>query len=128
MSEAHPAFALLIAQLSPDEALILFRLKHGRYQVGGRVPQLVRHIPTYPEVTGNNFPTDELMFPENFMMYIEHLRTLNLTDIKTVKTGAPVQEGWDIENEIALSKGFGEMFARACGPDTIEPQWVSRQP
>ncbi len=126
VSEAHPAFAQLISQLSPDEALILFHLKKRMYAFHQRatfftgsftVEQLV--------VTLNEFPTHELVFPENFGLYMEHLQSLNLAGIlqdgnqEAITEDAPFhQTGVNVKSVIKLAS-FGTMFARACVPDTL---------
>lgn len=131
VSEAHPAFAQLISQLSPDEALIMFHLN--------RRPFTYRqHAVYYPEsntfgqrtTTENEFPVHELVFPRNFGLYMDHLHSLNLAGLwqdgnqEAIMEGMPpTQTGVNIKSIITL-ESFGRMFAQACVPDELNLQWV----
>lgn len=129
VSEAHPAFSNIIAQLSADEALIIFWLQKKRY--------LYRtYIPLNPEAKGilsnqakvieNEFPTDKLIFPENFAMYIDHLDSLNLAELRPEdhsdsifdEEQPTVQIGLNIPYSADLTP-FGRMFAQACVPEEL---------
>lgn len=131
VSEAHPAFAQLISQLSPDEALILFRLKKRSYVFR-------QHAVYHPDsntfeprtTTHNECPVNELVFPANFGLYMDHLHSLNLAGIwqdgnqEVITEGTPSrQTGVNIKSIITLAS-FGRMFAQACVPDDLNSQWV----
>jgi hypothetical protein len=131
VSEAHPAFAQLISQLSPDEALILFHLKKRTYAFH---PHAVYRSDSNTfegrTTTRNEFPVNELVFPGNFGLYMDHLHSLNLAGIwqdgnqESIMGGTPPrQTGVNIKNLITL-ESFGRMFAQACVPDDLNPQWV----
>jgi Abortive infection alpha len=131
VSEAHPAFAQLISQLSPDEALILFHLKKRTYAFH----QHAVYRPDSNTFEGrttrrNEFPVNELVFPGNFGLYMDHLHSLNLAGMwqdgnqEPIMEGTPPrQTGVNIKNLIML-ESFGRMFAQACVPDDLNPQWV----
>ncbi len=130
VSEAHPAFAYLISQLSPDEALILFHLKRQRFVFRQHAVYRQESQTFEPRTTTDNeFPLHELAFPGNFGLYMDHLHSLNLAGILQDGNQKPVMEdfpprqtGVNIQSLIML-ESFGEMFARACVPDDLNPQW-----
>ncbi|WP_143752230.1 hypothetical protein [Burkholderia sp. SRS-W-2-2016] len=72
-----------------------------------------------PHVAQYEFPVDDLVFPENFRLYMDHLYSLNLAAIRQMGNqeatfdGTPrVQTGVNINSVIAL-ESFGTMFAKA---------------
>ena len=78
----------------------------------------------------SEFPLHELVFPGNFGLYMDHLNSLSLAGIwqdgnqETIMEGMlPRQTGVNIKNLVMLV-GFGRMFAQACVPDNLNPQWV----
>jgi hypothetical protein len=137
LNEAHPAFAAIVAQLAPDEAVILCLLKSGRFHYRKRSASLPfsmgrRTLEATSEV---EFATELIAFPDNIDLYVEHLHQLNLIaggqlmePASTVTVGAPVdpeamrapRPEYSFSAPVRLS-AFGEMFARACVPD----QWPS---
>lgn len=131
VSEAHPAFAQLICQLSPDEALILFYVKqrtfiHCQYSAYNKESNTFGSRTTIQ----NEFPVHELVFPENFGLYMDHLHSLSLAGIwqdgnqEAVMEGLPPhQTGVNIKNVITL-ESFGRMFAKSCVPDELHPEWI----
>lgn len=131
ISEAHPAFAHLISQLSPDEALILLLLKQRPFIFRQHAVYHQESSTFEPKTTiHNEFPLDELVFPENFGLYMDHLHSLNLAGIwqdgnqEPIMEGSPShQTGVNIKSLITL-ESFGKMFAQACVPDDLSPQWV----
>lgn len=131
VSEAHPAFAQLISQLSPDEALILFRLKKRTYIFRQHAVYRPDSNTFGPRTTTQNeYPVNELVFPGNFGLYMDHLHSLNLAGVwqdgnqEAITEGTPPrQSGVNIKSIIMLAS-FGEMFARACVPDDLNPEWV----
>ncbi|ALF55792.1 hypothetical protein ACX27_27760 [Nostoc piscinale CENA21] len=126
VSEAHPAFASIISQLSSDEAQIIFWLRKKRF--------LYRQYAAFnseqktfsaKQVIENEFPTNKLIFPENFAVYMDHLHSLNLAGIWQQGNQEPIFEG-----EAAIQTGvnitsyaqltsFGSMFAQACVPEKL---------
>jgi len=131
VSEAHPAFAQIISQLSPDEALILFRLKQRSYVFRQHAVLRPDSFTFEPRTTTyNEFPVQELVFPANFGLYMDHLHSLNLAGIwqdgnsePTMEGTPPRQTGANIKSIITL-ESFGKMFAQACVPDDLNPEWV----
>jgi hypothetical protein len=125
--EAHPAFVRIIAQLSPDEATILYHLKKRTF--------LFRQHATYNSesntfssrtVLENEFPIGELAFPQNFGMYMDHLHSLDLAGIwqqgnqeAIMEGNSKVQTGVNITSVITLTS-FGNLLAKACVPDEFE--------
>ena len=126
VSEAHPAFVNIISQLSSDEAQIIFWLRKKRYlyrQYSAFNPKKA----TFSErqIIENEFPTEKLIFPENFEVYMDHLYSLNLAGIwqegnqEAIFGGKPsVQTGVNITSYATLSS-FGRMFAQACVPEEL---------
>ncbi len=124
IAEAHPAFASIISQLSPDEALILYNLKKSRYELRQKAafdPQTA--LFSQREIITNNFPPDLLAFPDNLFLYFDHLHSLNLAGVwqignqEIIYEGEPkLQTGVFINSVMALTS-FGELFVRACVPD-----------
>ncbi|MGE5493548.1 MAG: DUF4393 domain-containing protein [Actinomycetota bacterium] len=128
VSEAHPAFPLLISQLSPDEAMFLFQVK------GPGVRRVEKYIDPHSLTYGYprrssvayDFPLDVLSFPGNIEIYHNHLRTLNLIGEELV--GEPdhsesERSGYTttaVEENIEFTP-FGRLFARACIPDAVPP-------
>lgn len=125
VSEAHPAFASIISQISPDEAFILFTLSKKQYRLveyasydtqtntfGTRVEKL------------QEFPVAKLAYPQNYQMYASHLHSLNLAGIfQRGNQEAVLMGGRQIGTNIisyAQLTSFGELFAKACMPETID--------
>ena len=124
--EAHPAFTHTIAQLSPDEAVILFHLKKRTF-VYRQQARYDRESNTFSPRTllDNEFPTEQLAFSQNFPMYMDHLHSLDLAGIwqqgnqESTWEGDPkVQTGVKIKSIIALTT-FGGLFCKACVPDEM---------
>lgn len=125
VNEAHPAFANIIGQLSPDEAKILYYFDKKKYE-------LKQYSTFYPSTntfgprstTYNEFPTSKLMYPQNYFMYLDHLHSLNLAGIWQKGNQKPTfsggqQDGVVIKSETNLTT-FGELFIKACVPENID--------
>ena len=119
VSEAHPAFVNIINQLSPDEALII-----GYFF--DKKPLLIQESDYYLETNlfgprktiSNEFPEDTLAFPENYLMYTDHLHSLNIAGVWQEGNQEPIhtngkQSGVTINSRAHLTS-FGELFAKAC--------------
>ena len=129
VNEAHPAFVEIIRQLSPDEALILFKLKKARYSYTRKdriIPRDDSHSP-YTQIgelqqviIDNEFPTSELTFPGNFSIYVEHLAHLDLLVTRPIahKKSDPDSPGNQVKLELRFTN-FGCMFRDACVPDNL---------
>lgn len=126
VSEAHPAFATIISQLSPDEALIIYYLsKKLRVIKQNAAYNQANNTFSARTITLNEFPTEKLAFPQNFFLYSDHLYSLNLAGIWQQGNQEPIYEN---NHQIAVNitshaqlTSFGELFAKACMPDNIEP-------
>jgi hypothetical protein len=126
VGEAHPAFANIISQLSLDEALIIFFLQKKRYiyrQYAALNSEKRVFLP--PKLLENEFPINELTYPENFELYMSHLHSLNIAGLwqegnqETIYEGEPsIQTGVNITSYSNLTS-FGKMFAQACVPETL---------
>lgn len=128
VNEAHPAFAGIISQLSPDEALILYHLKHRRYalrQSAAFDPQT--HLFAQRQTVASEFPAETLAFPQHLFLLLDHLHSLNLAGVwqqghqEPIFWGEPKKQGGVIINNIIALTPFGELFVKACVPDEFTP-------
>ncbi|MFH2046714.1 MAG: Abi-alpha family protein [Pseudomonadota bacterium] len=124
VNEAHPAFANIISQLSPDEAFIIFNLNKKDFK-------LKQHSKFFPEThtfgprktIANEFPVAELVYPDNFFLYMDHLHSLNMAGVwqhgnqESIMDGN-IQTGVHINNITQLTI-FGKLFAKACMPNKL---------
>jgi hypothetical protein len=123
-NEAHPAFAKIISQLSPDEALIIYFLREKRYLLE-QYAKYNRETNLFGsrETRDNQFPLNKLVFPQNFFLYMDHLHSLNLAGIWQHGNQEPdmndgAQIGVIITSYSQLT-AFGQLFATACVPNDI---------
>lgn len=123
VADAHPAFIMLIKQLSPDEAIILRKLsarhyeRHIEHDFNRETDQFSnrRHILC-------EFPKDELVFSINFEMYINHLIKLGLVafpvyDRETVwerEGDVIIGQNGTVEKAQLLLTDFGRLFINTC--------------
>jgi Abortive infection alpha len=108
VNEAHPAYPILIKQLSPDEAIILSKLYDAKYV--GPV-----------KIEADALPRDGLAFPENVPFYFEHLNQLGLAGIFQQGNQEPLYDGPPITKQIGVRvrsnyrlTDFGRRFIKAC--------------
>ncbi len=125
--EAHPAFARLIDQLSPDEAVILFSVKKVLSQMGVRTrldlrveedDEMLYRASERPLLLSTWAHTDkkllnletsiELAHPRLAGTYIRHLRSLGLL---------PVDAHEDMATYDFWETDFSYLFMTACVPD-----------
>ncbi|SHG98177.1 protein of unknown function [Flavobacterium micromati] len=125
---AHPAFPSIIKQLSRDEAVILFYLKHKNYKIKQKSDyNEEKNQFKNKETLCEEFPMEKLDFPQNIWMNMNHLNSLNLAGTWQVGQQEVIydkatkrQIGVFINSERRLME-FGELFANACIPnDFIE--------
>lgn len=118
---AHPAYVLIVKQLSPDEAKVLSLLTKGHYlrvAIADYDSQTNWFAPHKTEKEG--FPLDQLSFPDNLDLYIEHLNHLGLAELIQVGNQEALfahpnrpQSGVRITRSYKLT-AFGQSFMRAC--------------
>lgn len=121
---AHPAFPNIIKQLSRDEAIILFYLKKKKYVVKQKFDiDNEKKIFINKKIIFEEFPTNKLDFPQNILMNMNHLNSLNLAGTWQVGKQETILEeitgkqiGIFVNSERRLTE-FGELFASACIPD-----------
>jgi len=124
VSEAHPAFASIISQLSPDEAIIIFHLNKKQY-LFKQYSKFFLETHTFGprEVTQNDFPIKDLIYPQNFGLYMDHMHSLNLGGIwQQGNQETIMEEGKQTGvNIISISQltSFGKLFSQACMPEEI---------
>ena len=143
-NEAHPAFVRIIDQLSPEEAMLLWR--YWRLCVKRAIitmQECTLHEEGYvspppsPSVSIPKALTRELRSPELCEMYIEHCMSLNLVVWKPSGVGinslkAPDDEVGRLEeyeketNYYLAFTRFGGLFIRACMPERF-PSLEKRQ-
>lgn len=153
VNEAHPAFINIIPQLSTDEAIMIFHLSsggrnNGKYFLSGNRGSLNRlmdyrninnvHQPSSIKkgftfnssaVVKNIFPLESLAESSYLNMYISHLKSLNLIQLRN----SPGIISFHM-NEIDRVSGklskrdlvwydltlFGELFSKACIPEDFD--------
>jgi hypothetical protein len=117
--EAHPAFARLIDQLSPDEAIILYWMKSAANRFG--LPVEFRYTISERNVNCRILNGDcdllaeespELMHPELTQAFLRHLTVLGLLDGHWNSTPATVFGFIQLTDT-----DFGYLFMKACVPD-----------
>jgi len=118
INEAHPAFVSLIEQLSPDEALTLKVVAENRISIEIKFDTIIEvgSIPS-EQIIKNNFPLAELIFPQNFNMYVSHLTHMNLIETPQYNLGEPdasIDSKPAIAHRFIKLSNFGELFYKAC--------------
>ncbi|HFE38508.1 MAG TPA: DUF4393 domain-containing protein [Gammaproteobacteria bacterium] len=121
--DAHPAFVKIIGHLSPDEALILHHLGNKAYEERYEsLYDLSKNIFHSKKIIYQEFPVDELVYPNNFYVYTSHLISLDLVAFPVYRQEPTwedekrqVQKG-EIGHAILHLTEFGQMFVRACEP------------
>lgn len=126
--DAHPAFADIIRQLSPDEALLVWGLanldgwfwrserapRHRHERPRPWVPVSMKHVGATHKAPEGTLPwlVRRLNRADLITVYIDHLVSLNLCRVqKDPPSGKPAMQ----DNYVTLSS-FGALFARACAP------------
>jgi hypothetical protein len=122
VNEAHPAYPIIIKQLSSDEAKILKSLKSSDYDYVYTLDfnDQRKEFYGHRKVEVDELPQNDLSFPENVAFYFEHLDRLGLAGIFQVGNqealfgGQPkVQVGIRSRCQYKLTD-FGRRFVRAC--------------
>ena len=118
VGEAHPAFVNIVSQLSPDEAVIIKNLANNYWITAIKFPSH-KHNPI--ERISFQLKDDlrnQLVYPDNFSMYMDHLHSLNLGQWHYQDRSPDMQERLhkliqSFNGEFKLSD-FGQLFSRAC--------------
>ena len=98
---AHPAFAKIIGLLSPDEVFILHLLGQRTFE---------KHVSEgNARIILQEFPVNDLAYPNNFDTYISHLSSLILIDF----SGRARNDLYIFRLQLT---DFGRMFVTACQP------------
>lgn len=129
INEAHPAFFHIIEQLSPDEALLLFKIAEESieydYTMDLTENENGKSRFENVKVLKDTSPKDRMTFSEHFEMYISHLESLNLLKWSLLSE-EPIWDNEEVNNskkqngtyrktKIYLTK-FGDLFVKACIP------------
>jgi hypothetical protein len=123
----HPAFPKIIQQLSHDEAVILYFLKKKPYLLKQQMDfNHIKNLFFNKRNIENDFPLDNLQFPEHFFVYMDHLHSLNIAGVWQIGNQEAImdkdrneQVGVFINSNIALTQ-FGELFVKSCVPDNFD--------
>jgi len=125
IKDAHPAIALIIKQLSSDEAKIL--------QAIASPPRLLQLVLRFEfrgdglatnSVERTEIPTEGLVFPENAEMYRDRLERLGLIRFDAFKSMEPIVDGDGQQTGgynffVIKFTEFGLTFMRACGTPPV---------
>ena len=117
---AHPAFPILLAQLSYDEIMMLALLTKNSYPVEQFSEfDRTKNIFYNEKTITDQFPIDKLINKDMLWFYNDHLHSLNLSGCWHTKNQEPkfnekgVQNGVQIFSEFRISK-LGTMLSHAC--------------
>ena len=125
VDEAHPAFPIIIRQLSSDEAIILKVLGSKSFDhVSVRDYDRQANLFHGGHIETDDLPRVGLTFPENVSFYFEHLNQLGLAGVfqvgnqEPITNGQPpVQTGVRIRSKYRLT-GLGQRLVNACTEKT----------
>ena len=125
--EAHPAFRIIIKQISADEARIIYCLDGNAFDyVYTRDFDHQRTLfPGTPKIEVDDLPRTDLIYPDNVPFYFEHLNQLGLAGIfqegnqEAIYGNEPrVQVGIRARCQYKLTI-LGQRFVRACTADKV---------
>jgi hypothetical protein len=123
--EAHPAYPIIIKQISADEARILYCLNGDAFDyVWTRDFDHQQHLFTgSPKIEIDDLPRTNLIYPDNVPFYVEHLSQLGLAGIfpqgnqEALYGNEPrAQVGIRARSQYKLTE-LGQRFVRACTAD-----------
>lgn len=119
ISLAHPAYPLIIKQLSADEAKILHSLLKKNFDFIYTQDLFDQRVVV---IEVDDLPRENLSFPENVSFYMDHLHQLGLAGTFQVGNQAPLhrkdprtQDGVRVHRQYRLTH-FGHQFMQACTP------------
>lgn len=112
---AHPAFPSIVHQLSPDETLIMEKLRNESIVMSFEYERDLADKIINEEIVDTNFDVALLSFPELRGMYADHLQFLNLIRIQRPEseTYIPSRHKLRRTHKYELSD-FGRLFVMAC--------------
>jgi hypothetical protein len=120
INEAHPAFPIIIRQLSSDEAKILKLLGTAQYDfVYTSDWNSTTRLFSGRKIEGDTLPKENLTFAANVGFYMEHLNQLGLAGIfqhgnqEPLKDGSAIQIGTRVCCKYRLTD-LGQRFVAAC--------------
>lgn len=121
IDEAHPSFIHIIAQISHDEAIILFELKKNDFEVVD-IMDLDHDKNQFinKKIERTTIPFDKLLFKNNINIYCYHLESLSLVSFPIIKEDyikdGNLQIGIRRYGKVQLTE-FGRYFVNACVPE-----------
>lgn len=121
VTKVHPSFAHLIAQLSRDEAMILYKLRKGEFQIVDVLDlNATERRFENRKVEQSTIPTSELIQPGQLGLSYSHLYFLSLVEWPVHKQDPILddqgrQTGIRRYSTMRLTE-FGNLFVSACIP------------
>ncbi|TOA11487.1 Abi-alpha family protein [Vibrio parahaemolyticus] len=119
VNEVHPAFVHLLEQISPDEALLLYKLQDLNIAGVGRLHHIGVKDEDYKMESLTSFDQSDFAIPSHLSMYFEHLETMNLVrDLKEDTIEIPEDKPmWKSFRWYGLTE-FGTQFLNVCISDS----------
>ena len=121
IDKAHPSFVHIIAQLSHDEAILLYELSKEEFKIIDTM-DYIKEINKFVnrKIEESTIPLDKIDYPENENLYYNHLESLSLinwpiTEQKPIMAGSK-QTGTRRYSKWILTE-FGKLFIDACIPN-----------
>ncbi|MGQ2979100.1 MAG: Abi-alpha family protein [Polaromonas sp.] len=121
-AKVHPSFAFLIAQMSRDEGLILYRLRNSEFKVVDTL-DYVREQNKFVNrrIESSSIPTNDLAYPNQMNLYYSHLESLSLVEWPVEKQdpimkNGLTQVGVRRYSTMRLTE-FGRLFVSVCVPE-----------
>jgi hypothetical protein len=121
-TKVHPSFTHLVAQLSRDEAWILYRLRGRGFKVVDHLDydHIARRF-SNRTIEKSELPNNELYLPDKIELYYAHLESLGLVTWPVEREEYPKNTAG---HQIGLRRystmmltDFGRLFVAACIPD-----------
>jgi hypothetical protein len=127
----HPSFTHIIAQLSRDEAWILYRLRERSFKIEDEL-DLDRAENRFRDrrILKSELPIDELYLPDKVELLYSHLESLNLVTWPVEKQ-TPLKDSSGVQTGIRrystmMLTDFGRLFVSACIPEKGFDQHAKR--
>ena len=120
--EVHPAFPLIVSQLSRDEAWILFRLRDSSFDVVDRMDyDRAKNAFSNRTIVSSTLPSKELFMGDKFELSFAHLEALGLVTWPVTNQTGIMAEGVQVgltRNSVMKLTELGELFVKAAIPAT----------